>query len=363
MNRVIHWFNYAFTAAVDWLFRVKNPGSISIKAGVAIIIALVGGWALSFDVPTENGNARFSFGGSSLIPQYVMIIALIMAVVLIGFGIVYYFRERNELSRRKVLVIEGRGLRDFIGNPLSEAIPKKIKGRRETIPLEFREFGRDGMILDPEHAMQRAMNLPVILAQHETDVDRRDIAYVYGGLAPVPLTFLTGIILDDEHSIELFDWDRHIESWRGLTDPDDGERFEISGLERLADGAADIVLAVSVSYQTDMVGITTTLGNLPIISMTLRNGNPDCHWSAHKQQALCQQFLNTVVELNNRNVGRIHLFLAAQNSVVFRFGAHYDKRNLPPISVYQYQRGESPPFPWRIDMPVAGEAKPRFHNM
>jgi IS1 family transposase len=70
--------------------------------------------------------------------------------------------------------------------------------------------------------------------------------------------------------------------------------------------------------------------------------------------ALAQQFLDVAVQIGNLGVRRILLFLAAPNSVVFRFGRLYDKRNLPEIIVYQYQRELRPPFPWGISMPVAG---------
>lgn len=51
---------------------------------------------------------------------------------------------------------------------------------------------------------------------------------------------------------------------------------------------------------------------------------------------------------------RVHLVLAAPNSVIFTFGRRYDKRNLPEIIVYQYQRGEPIAYPWGVSMPVAG---------
>jgi len=39
---------------------------------------------------------------------------------------------------------------------------------------------------------------------------------------------------------------------------------------------------------------------------------------------------------------RAHFVLAAPNSVVFRLGRSYDKRNLPPVVVYQFENGSLP---------------------
>ena len=73
---------------------------------------------------------------------------------------------------------------------------------------------------------------------------------------------------------------------------------------------------------------------------------------------LAQQFLEVVKKVRARGVRRIHLVMAAPNSVVFTFGRRYDKRNLPEIVVYQYERGQSPAYPWGVLMPVGGVSKP-----
>ena len=65
------------------------------------------------------------------------------------------------------------------------------------------------------------------------------------------------------------------------------------------------------------------------------------------------------MKLEALGVERIHLFLAAPSSVALRFGRLYDKRNLPPLNVYQYKRQEADqnPYIWSISMPVAGLAE------
>ncbi|WP_253204188.1 SAVED domain-containing protein [Rhizobium sp. X9] len=51
---------------------------------------------------------------------------------------------------------------------------------------------------------------------------------------------------------------------------------------------------------------------------------------------------------------QVHLVLAAQNSVVFNLARRYDKRNLPRVAVYQFERSQERRYPWGIEMPVAG---------
>ncbi|WP_158683020.1 SAVED domain-containing protein [Shewanella sp. WE21] len=46
--------------------------------------------------------------------------------------------------------------------------------------------------------------------------------------------------------------------------------------------------------------------------------------------------------------------VTSQNSIAFRFGQAYDKRNLPKISVYQYERHQVVRYPW--DLKISNEA-------
>lgn len=128
------------------------------------------------------------------------------------------------------------------------------------------------------------------------------------------------------------------------------------GIDQVPTDAPAAILTVSVSYKVDVPAVRRTFGSLPLVELDLPNGTPSCHWSEQKQQALVQAFRDTVIGLGNRRVGRIHLVLAAQSSIAFRFGQAYDRRNLPPLIVYQYERSNNPPYPWGVSMPTHGLA-------
>jgi hypothetical protein len=162
-----------------------------------------------------------------------------------------------------------------------------------------------------------------------------------------------GIQLDDEGSVTLMDWDRNGDHWRSLNGQDDGDRFDVSGIDQIGQ-AEEIVLSVSVSYPTSAPGIAQAFAKQPVVSMTLPKFATDGHWSEGKQVELAQEFFNTMRTLCGTNVKRVNLVLAAPNSIVIRFGRIYDKRNLPPITVWQYENGQTPPYPWGVSMPVAG---------
>jgi hypothetical protein len=341
-----------FRAAVDFAFRRRMPALTLIRIGAALLALLFVGLAFGVSIPTERGPIVLSFSTDSDVPLAITWGVFLLGASLIVVGAIWTRCALRENDRKKVIVIELRGLRDTSGHPLADVVPENIVGRRDQLLMDIRQGLQDGKIIDPAIAVGRIQSLPYQLAGRQTGLHRSDISYVLGGLAPVPLSFLTGIILDDEGPMTLMDWNRYSDAWEPLHGSDDRRRFQIEGLDLIKDGTAEVALTVSVSYQIDRVGVAAKLPEVQYVHMELDGGGPDAHWSEDKQAALGRQFLETAIDLGNRGVRQIHLFLAAPSSVVFRFGRLYDKRNLPNLVVYQYQREERPPYPWGIRMPV-----------
>lgn len=347
-----HYLDKFITGAIDWIWRKRSKGLAIIRASVPLLVILLGAsWKFRVFVPTDSGGFRFAFDMDQGSPVYIIVTGLIVAVVLIIIGSALVIREEITAGKKRAIVIELRGLRDTSGEPLKEKVPRSIVGRREQVLVNIRRS--DGQILTPEDALQQVAHLPTTIAQLETGFDRSDISFVAGGLAPVPFSFLVGLQLDDEGGITLMDWDRIRDCWRPLNSEDDGDRFSVSGIDHIGQ-AEEVVLSVSVSYPTDAQGISQSFPSQPVISMALSKLSTDSHWSEIKQAALAQEFFDTLRLLCGKNVKRVNLILAAPNSIVLRFGRIYDKRNLPPITVWQYERDQTPPYPWGVSMPVAG---------
>jgi hypothetical protein len=351
-------YEYFTRQLTDWLFRRRSPALAVAKSG-AFLAAL--GFAASFAVdiafPSESGPVTVSVnnnGGIALIVSYTV---GFVGVALILFGVAWEWirwrREERRLERKRVIVIEVRGLRDTSGTPLSAAVSPTIEGRRDSLPVNLRQI-HDGVMVEPEAAVNELASLPKELERRIDGCDRADVAIVYGGLAPVPLTFLTGVLVDDEGALTVMDWERIPGRWRALDANDDGFRFDIRGLQHINEGVDRVALAVTVSYAVDVPNIGKAIPEMPLVELNLREGSIDAHWSEAKQQALAKQFLDTVVTLGNRRVKEVHLFLAAPNSLVFSLGRVYDKRNLPSVTVYQYEQKHPQVFPWGVRMPVAG---------
>jgi len=350
-----HFDNF-LTKLIDWWFRVTTIERFLIGTGVGLLIAIFGGVPLIFELlrfalgALPEGVVRFE-AALETIDVLIFGAALLLIVPGLAFATARYVGEARARSKLRNIVIEARGLRDDDGNPLADTVAKHQKGTVVPVLLDLRNR-LDGRVIAPERALNEITSMHRSVLQNKMDGDRANLTAVYGGLTSVPYTFLTGVLLDDEGNIVTYDWDRTQETWRKIEGPDDGAQFQVDGIEAIGD-APEVVLATEFSYPIQNDDLATTF-DLPRVKLTLDGMSSDGHWSQQKQNRLAQEFLEVVKNLAGKGVKRLHLVLAAPNSVVFTFGRRYDKRNLPEIIVYQYQRGEPIAYPWGVSMPVAG---------
>lgn len=345
--------NYFVRSFIDWIFRRRSAGVTLVKIGVPLFAVVLVGLTVGVTIPTSHGPFIFSWdsaGSTGALSWGVFVIASFI-VLLGGLMII---RDIRQESRKKAIVIEARGLRDWQGQPLASAVPSSIPGRREQVIIDLRQGVVDGQIVSPDAAIRRLASLPDDIARRCDGLDRSDISFVLGGLAPVPFLFLLGVIVDDESRTFIMDWDRTKHAWRALADEDDGKRFVVTGLDAANAAVRRVALCVSASYDVLEADVRIVQTGVPIIKLELEGRNTSSHWSETKQQQLAQQFLDTVMSLAQQGVTEISLFLAAPASLTLRLGTLYDKRNLPLLEVNQYEQGDPKRFPWAVRMPVAG---------
>jgi hypothetical protein len=353
MNNTSHFLR----ALTEWLFRRRSVGLSLVRTSVPILGLVLFGLSAELSIPTVHGPLVFSWnstsGGSAALSWGVFFI--VTSLMLLGVALILrdVWRER----RLKVLVIEARGLRNWQGEPLVKAVPASVIGRREQVLVDVRQRLDDGQIVNPEEALRRITSLPYDIERRTDGLDRADVKFVLGGLAPVPFLFLLGVILDDESHTIFMDWDRARSAWRELDSEDDGKRFKVSGLSDLTPKTTRVSLCVSASYDILEADVRIVEPFAPIVRLELEERSTASHWSDEKQRHLSQQFLHVAMELASRGVTDVALFLAAPASLSLRLGTAYDKRNLPRLELSQFEQGDPRKFPWAVRMPVAGVAQ------
>lgn len=350
--------SYFIEKAADWLFRKRSPALIVFRAGVGLLsVTLVGSWAVSLMYVDADRTLVLGYQSSST-AQIILNISFVVGIAMTVLGAVWEYRrygdEKKRNDKKKTIVIEQRGLVDTSDSPLSERVKNNCSWQVDSIINDIRERIFENVITRPDLALTRVNNLKMSLAEKTAQLAASDVSIVYGGVFPVPFTFYTGYLLDDESQITIYDWDRDEGDWRRLAGDDDGEQFII---EPSSIKGKSVVLAVSVSYPVDRQAIASAFNNLPVHYLSLPTFDRNNHWSKEKQNRLSGDFLEYCKKLLGHGGEHIHLVLASQNSVAFRFGQAYDKRNLPSVSIYQYERQQPMRYPWCVQIPHEVEEK------
>uniref|UniRef100_UPI0004634A98 SAVED domain-containing protein n=1 Tax=Pseudomonas syringae TaxID=317 RepID=UPI0004634A98 len=290
--------------------------------------------------------------------------AVYLAIIVIGTGLALivhgYLKAQRETDSRRIAVLELRGLVDTSDTPLINAVPAKYRGRKEDCLVDLRSL-LASKTPDVQGAIVELAHIPRQLRRVRGDSTRGNVQVVAGGVMQVPLLFYTGVLLDDEGQVALMDWERVDSTWAELGEVDSGQRFSIDGLEKVVTGGP-VVLAISASYIVEFSDIAKTFPSLPLVHLARPNPKVNKLWSEDEQKELARQFLDVLCSLKSANVTMVHLVLAAPTTLAIRFGKHYDVRNMPPIRCYHWERNQSPPYPWCVEMPTDSSSQARHIN-
>ena len=345
---------------VDWYTRPKTLAVKLISTGIALIgISALGNFAGDMLFKSQEIELRVSGSTTGGLPNAWLYGIGALGLLLVVLGLFLAWQDRKQMQRKCVIVMEHRGLFP-IDTPLASSLPSTIVGRREELIVDVREGIEDGKLTRPDIALQKVVDSRGDLKRRLERESPEDVVLVYGGLNAVPLTFLAGLLLDDESHIKVFDWDRKPpEHWKEIAiGGDDQKRFEVD--QRSEGNQGEAILALSVSYLVELAAIRKTFGDLPLTHLRMRELSSDSHWSSEKQASLAMQFFEELKRLAACGFSRIHLIIAAPNSVVFQMGRIYDRRNLPPAIVHQFERTSSPAYPWGIELPSHGVTAPQL---
>jgi len=231
-------------------------------------------------------------------------------------------------------------------------------GRVHYVLIDFRSQ-LEGAPIDPNFVLRRIGSIKESLLNITRGADSGDISIAVGGIAAVPAMFLVGMLIDDESRVVVYDWQRSTSRWRILDGEDDGVAIETVGFDRQESLLnKEVVLAVSASYGVDAEAIESTFPDIQVINLRSTKIRNDSFWSEEKVRRHVRGFNDAVQELQLLGVSKIHLVLAAPNSLCLRLGMSYDRRLMPELVVYQYERKTENPYPWGINMPVGPVSEP-----
>jgi hypothetical protein len=342
---------------VVWVIRPPNLGVALLGKSTTVLLVLCSG--VTIEAKGVAGLVDvFKYAPAEGLPGNLLTIVVYLACVtwVIGLFMVFWtqYRSWKEADSRRILVLEMRGLVDTSDRPLLTAVPQTLLGRRVDCIVDVRKH-LAAPTPNVEEALKEIEHIRRDVRRARGDTARAEVQVVAGGVMQVPLLFFAGTLLEDEGNVLLMDWERTKGDWKQLSEPADGEAFDITGLDGLGI-SREVVLAVSASYAADYKDISTTFPEIPVVRMVRPNPLPNTLWSEDTQAKLTQQFLHMLGTLANQGVEMVHLVLVAPASLAIRFGKVYDHRNMPKLRCYQREQNQYPPYPWSIQMPDEQQA-------
>ena len=351
-----------FDRAIDWIFRARNIGVVLLGAGITLLaVAFSIDFLAQIDFRDALQSFSFKFNTGEGMPRWANFVAygLGCLMTLMGIGVLGYqaWTEIQRDRRQKNIIVELRGLHSSPDTPAKDAKFLSGRGARHWVLVDFRPQRADALV-DPDLMLEKIRNIKPMVHSLADGRDKSDVSLAVGGLAAVPALFLTGILVEDESAVTLFDWARDPKEWRLIEGPDDGTRFLPLCKEVGGTVVSEAVLAVAVSYPIESTSLNRTFpSQMPIFRLTAENVVGDRHWSDAKQQALARGFRDAVQELMALGIQKIHLVLAAPASLSIRLGTTYDCRLMPELLVYQFEKSCTPPYPWAVRMPTHGRVE------
>ena len=331
------------------LYFRRSPAGLLLSAGVSLMLG--GPWlAAKFILRKESADGSYIVGeiNTTEAEWWVNASCLGVGALLIAVGLYFAWITFQEQRRKLVIALELRGLSQTADSPLQSAIPYLTLGRRETIFIDVRQLVQ-GTTAQKQEAVSAVNLIPIRLKQLKDGRDRDDLTVYAGGIAPVPLLFLTGNLIAAESKIHCLDWDRKALMW---VSPDVGTDLTDSLPVNYEPAYQEVVLSFSVSYPIDCLELTAAFPGIRIVELKIENPAPGLVISETSIQSLMQDFMNSMATLKSKGTNRIHLILAAPSILSIRLGSCYAGRNMPELIAYQYQQAQKEnPYPWGVRMP------------
>lgn len=341
-------------------FLKNKPGGAAVEVGFALLALFFG---LDFFV---NGDIKISWLSMNFgvktpeILNSILIIGFKVAIAFIAYGLIflgyYEYHEIKKQNRKRTFIYQLKGLNDSNVAPISEFTDANSQISPQII--DVREDLRGGYRIND--AIKKIDNVSKILQTNIGQLDAADYSIYAGGLAPVPLLFQFGNVLEDEGVVHWMDWNREQRKWINIKNGAHLSKWKAPVLVDINE-KDEIVLIIDVSYQVEDSIVNKAFPDLPIIKWGPQDKLLGVVADEQSGDEICSAFRKLLVDLSDAGVKNIRLIIAASSSLVMKLGSTYDPRNMVPVTVYQYEKELENPYPWGIRLKtIQGEKSTIF---
>lgn len=172
----------------------------------------------------------------------------------------------------------------------------------------------------------------------------------YFGLAPIPLAFQLGVLMNNFSKYLVFQFHHEKKLWYHETSSIQGIGFEVLPIElpqKPEKGKGDVFIRVSTSFRIEPQHSHEVLAN-PTNEFDISLKQPHVDALTNQEQINCvvsafQSVINTYSNfLPDRD--KIHLFIAATTGLSFILGTKINPNVCPFVQTYQFSKDESPKY-------------------
>lgn len=351
INKLIDTTGDVFRLYIKTRF-VRNPGSAAISAGLFILVLL-----LSANYAAKIGVnlvwLKVDATASTQSPSPAWESALLgLATFLIVSGMAWLFycahrqskRDDEENERKVVFCVQFDAYNEIIPALLSAEVPTEIKGKRIQILLHKRDALVGGYGV--EDVAHEVMYIKNTLLQHAAGLNLGDISVCAGGMAPVPLLFMLGNVLEDDRKINWAEWERKIGKWLWSSDGIPVQTWSMPTLDAIQ--TSDVVLRSGITYPIAAQDVSKAFPNHHVVVWEPKENLFQVVFDEASCIAICDEFKNLMRQLSSKGVKRVHFLLACSTALTMRLGSVLDPRNMPDVIVYQYEKNSDLVYVWGL---------------
>jgi hypothetical protein len=191
-----------------------------------------------------------------------------------------------------------------------------------------------------EEFLQKANDLEREFKGWFDDIIKKQDSIGLFSLAPQPLLFKLGSLLNDQYNVAVYQCHRRANKWAWLKNNDTVE-FKLK--KTLSNNDDEIALIIDLSAEVNDERITKVLGNnISIFHLSIENPNRNFVTNENIQNDFVKCFREAMEKIKNlkQSHGVIHIFPVMPNSLAIRAGMDYMPKADLPIVIYEQAKAE-----------------------
>ncbi|WP_017891062.1 SAVED domain-containing protein [Serratia sp. S4] len=351
MNKLLFIIKIIF----DYLVRPRNwLAMLAIKFISFGTMLTLGGVTFKADVSKSFLEEylpfidTLSFGYQAL---STVIFGLGIVLIAGGFflGLYTAYNIVKEGKKKNIALISASGFPNFNPSAALDSLPLQEKNKAILVSLPLIDSRKKNLILKDIAYYQRTIHDRIL---------HKDTQYAYiCAIGTVPYLFMIGAFFRDGHlPITLFEHDRTKNKFHRLNNFPTGRALALSYKDNAicdfskipANPQQKIGLAISFSLQINEVDLPKEFRE-HTLHITLNDGYRFDNLPNEDEQARIVSELSNIIAQLNKNAQEVHLFIAAQASLVIRLGTLYQQGVHGKLTVHHWDVATND-YPWSLSI-------------